>query len=567
MIGLAPRAAPQRGWIAVAAAWGVGLTAWLTWALTTPASALRGQLSYLQFWSLETCVYLGLALSAAVLHELRGLFHRRDLVGMLLLMALAVGLTTGMAPRTHRVFYDELIYQNIGQNLAASRRALMCNDGTIQSGRLQCAIGEYNKQPYAYPHLLSLAYRFFGVRETAAFVVNAVAIGLCVGALCLVVLMLFADRVAAFFAALLLALTPQQLVWSATAAVEPTASLACVGALLATACFLHSRSAVSLAGAAVAAAYAIQFRPESLLIVPVVALLIAERAPEEIARPRLWWAGLLFLALAAVPMAHIMAVRNEGWGTTGERLSFAYAVQNSSVNGRFYLGDARFPMAYTLLALLGLFAWRGAKGRAALAFYFLLFFGITLFFYAGSYDYGTDVRYSLATYPSVMILAGLGAAWLVHRVAPRSARRGARLGLAAVLVIAFFWMYAPGVRVLDDSAWAARADVEFARSLVDALKGDSYVFTHNPGMFQVWGVNAGQMSLAAANPARVDDVAERFPGGIYLHWNFWCNVQDPVQRDFCVKVLAARPGEPIREHSTRDQHYVLYRLAARAPQR
>ena len=42
-----------------------------------------------------------------------------------------------------------------------------------------------------------------------------------------------ATRVAAFFAALLLALTPQQILWSATAAVEPSPSLACVVALLA----------------------------------------------------------------------------------------------------------------------------------------------------------------------------------------------------------------------------------------------------------------------------------------------------------------------------------------------
>ena len=47
--------------------------------------------------------------------------------------------------------------------------------------------------------------------------------------------------------------------------------------------------------------------------------------------------------------------------------------------------------------------------------YFLLFFGMALAFYAGSYDYGADVRYSLATYPPVAILGGLGLARLVGR--------------------------------------------------------------------------------------------------------------------------------------------------------
>ena len=70
------------------------------------------------------------------------------------------------SPRTNRIFYDEQIYQNIGQNLADLRRAQMCNDGAIEDGRLRCASGEYNKQPYAYPHLLSVAYRVFGVGPT-----------------------------------------------------------------------------------------------------------------------------------------------------------------------------------------------------------------------------------------------------------------------------------------------------------------------------------------------------------------------------------------------------------------
>ena len=42
-------------------------------------------------------------------------------------------------------------------------------------------------------------------------------------------------------------------------------------------------------------------------------------------------------------------------------------------------------------------------------------------FYAGSYNYGADVRYSLMTYPPIAVLAGLGAARLV-RLVPAAAR-------------------------------------------------------------------------------------------------------------------------------------------------
>jgi hypothetical protein len=132
--------------------------------------------------------------------------------------------------------------------------------------------------------------------------------------------------------------------------------------------------------------------------------------------------------------------------------------------------------------------------------------------------------------------------------------------MTAALLVQFAWWYAPVVRTTEDSAWAPRADVQFARSLVPVLRGNTYVLTQNPGMFQLWGVSAGQMSLAATNPAYLDDLATRFTGGVYLHWNYWCSVQDPVQRPICTKVLGLRAAQPVREYRERDQHYILYRF-------
>jgi hypothetical protein len=546
----------------VASAWLAVLAALSTWLLSTHAAILREQLKAVQFWSLETCAALGLALGAVLLRDvLRGL-DRRDAVTMATLTALAIGLTVCVAPRTNRIYYDEQIYQSIGQNLADLKLAQMCNDGTVEYGRLRCASGEYNKQPYGYPHVLSLAYRVFGVHATTAFVTNAAAMGATVCSVYLLVVILFDDRVAALFAGLLVALTPEQIVWSATAAAEPLASLALVAALVAAAHFCRSRSAVALAGAAVAAAYAVQFRPESFLIVPVIGLLVWQRARDEFTRPGLWWAGLLFLALVTVHLGHLFAVRNEGWGTSQARLSLGYVAANLGVNGEFYLGDERFPVIFTLLAVLGLGGRRASAaqaGRMSIVLYFLLFFGIGLLFYAGSYNYGADVRYSLMTCPPLAMLGGLGAVRLVRWLERVKPGVPARWALTAGLAFQFLW-YAPLVRATTEEAWAARADERFARSLVPDLRGNSYVLTHNPGMFHVWGINAGQISLVVTNPSYLDDLATRYAGGVYLHWNFWCNVQDPLQREFCRKALEIRPVETVREYRERDQRFALYRI-------
>jgi len=246
-------------WAVVGSAWLIATAALVTWLRTTPSFLLREQLAVLQFWSLEVCVFLGLALAVAVAADLRRAIQWRDGVGMAVVAALALGLTLSVAPRTNRIYYDEQIYQNIGQNLADSKRAQMCNDGTMRDGRLDCRRGEYNKQPYAYPHVLSLLYRAFGVRMATAFVFNAIAMALTVCAVYLIVVLLFSDRVAALFAALLFALIPEQLIWSASAASEPSASLASAAAVLAAACFVRWRTSVSLAGTAVATAYAVLF--------------------------------------------------------------------------------------------------------------------------------------------------------------------------------------------------------------------------------------------------------------------------------------------------------------------
>jgi hypothetical protein len=549
---------PGRAWILTGAAW-LSLLAGLGFWLRTPSPGLREQLKTLQFWSLEICFVLVVCFGALVLRQVWRELHRGDALRMATLAAAAVALTVLVAPRTNRIYYDEQIYQSIGQNLSDLKLAQMCNDGTVEYGRLQCWSGEYNKQPYAYPHVLSVLYRVLGVSEWVAFGFNAIIIALTVCGVYLLTLLVFADRMAALFAGLILLLTPQQILWSATAAVEPSASAACVAALLCAAAFGRSGSTVALVATAVTTAYAVQFRPESFLIVPVVGLMLWRRLSNgELTRVRLWAVGLVALALVAVHIGHLAAVRSEGWGTREARLSLGYVLSNLRVNGWFYLADERFPVLFTVLALWGLFTRKFLAERVAFAVYFAIFFGVYLLFYAGSYNYGADVRYSLMTFPPIAVLGGLGLSSAV--AAFESRRPGLRLVHVMVAALAFqFLWYAPLVRAITEEAWAARADVRFARSLAPELRGNAYVLTHNPGMFHVWGVSAGQMSRIVNNPGQLDFLAVRYRN-VYLHWNFWCNVPDPVQGRFCLEAIKVKPAAIVRQHQERDQRYSLYRF-------
>ena len=554
-----PAAASQRAWLIVSAAWMGGLALLVLWLRGSSTGALREALKVWQFWSLEVCALLAIAVTIAIVAAPRSDVTRRDGLRMGGLAAVAMAMVLFVAPRTNRIFYDEHIYQGVGQNMADVRLAQVCNDGQIAGGRLRCANGEYNQQPYAYPHLLSLVYRITGAREWVAFAVNAMVMSLTVCAVYLLAWSLFGDRAAAGFAALLIALIPEQVMWSATAAVEPSASLACTVALLCAAAYVRRGGWLGSAALVISSAYAVQFRPESILVVPIVAALAWPRLRTDFAMPRGWWMAVAALALMAVPIAHLFAVRDAGWGTDAPRFSLSYVASNLRVNGLFYLFDERFPVAVTLLAAAGLWTHRAARECRLIALYFLVFFGIYLLFYAGSYDYGADVRYSILTYPPLAVLGGLGAA--------RVARWGARLVPAvpaaaivtALIGFQFLW-YAPVVRGATEEAWAARADVEFARRAARQLPPDSYVLTHNPAMFHLWGVNAGQMSRVVGVPAYAAVLERRYAGGIYVHWNFWCNVQDPTHPEVCRRAMSLGTTDPVAETRVRDQRYAFYRL-------
>jgi len=532
------------------------------WVAFTPAGILRQQLHVAQFWSLEALLIVAVVTGWAGLRELtaRLMIRRADLYAPAGSALLAGLLVFAGAPETNRIYYDEQIYQSIGQNFSDLHLAQMCNEGIVEYGRLQCLQAEYNKQPYGYPHLLSVGYRLFGVSARLAHRINGASAVVLPLVIYLLTLALFSDRRAAAFAALAAAIIPQQILWSHTAASEPTSALAAAWAVLALAAFIRLRSGTALAWLVTAFAYAVQFRPEMPLLVVPVGAALALLAPAEIRDRRAWIAGLATLLLCAVAAAHLVAVRGEGWGTSGDRLSFAFFVPNLRVNGWFYLWDARFPVMLTVLALFGAARAR-SRQAAVIVLWFVAFSTIYLLFYAGSFNYGADIRYSLLTYPPLMVLAGVGAASLAGWIDrhPLGAGMGARV-VAAGLLAQTLW-YLPTMRAVGEEAWAARADVAFAQAMSRTLPRNALVLTHNPGMFHLWGINAAQLSLAVAQPGYVrGDLQRRYAGGIFIHWNFWCNVSDPVQNAFCRDVLASFDTQLIAEYRERHYRYALYRI-------
>ena len=530
---------PLRTWLLIVVLFVVGLAALIVWIGQTDESALlKGQLAQLTPYVLHMALllFVGGALAARriVVRSFEGIGTVLWVLPLLGLLVVGV-----LPPRTHRIYYDEDIYQNVAQNLLWHGRAEMCNEGVIAHGVFECRDSEYNKEPNAFPFLLSLLFRFTGVREVASHFLNHVLFAVGVLTSYWIGWLLFHDRYVAMGAGLLFLLTPMNLLWGATVAAEPGAAAATGVAMVVWLLFLREMGLATGAMAVGAIALAVQWRPESILLIALVGVVTIVLEPSRLRRRELYVVALLLFVLLFPHLAHLWVVRGEGWGASeGDKFSWMYVADNLKTNVAFYFEGNEHPICFTLLAVCGLVVGGRWKEKSSLLFWFLLFFGVFIPFHAGSYRYGADVRFSLLSFMPLAILGGCGMGWLAEKLESRVRRAGRWTEAVLVLAVIYcFSGYLPLVRSIGGEAWAARADHDIAIELLEQVPLDSMVLTHNPGMLQVMGQSAAQTSIATTNPAKVDHYFRQFSGGVYFHYSFWCNIQDPVQNAFCNQIL------------------------------
>ncbi len=414
-----------------------------------------------QFYFLEINFFLiivGFILIFPFLKNLILTIPRKIIYLLLGITIIGVLITSFVAPQTHRIYYDEDIYENIGQNLASLQKAQLCIDGSTVYGVYNCQNGLYNKQPYAYPYLLSIVYRIFGVSETASFIFNNLLLAISIIIVFLIAFLLFKNYTIGIFSALMYALIPQNLLWFNTTAAEPSTALFGAMFILSLIIFLKEKSNRSLFLVVVMASFAIQFRQESILLILVALLSIIIYKPSEFKSIRIYNAGLLFLALSFGYIIHLFVTSGDSWGTTAAKFSFEYFTHNFTINSLFYIDNIKFPILFTLLFLTSFFAKSFSKEKLLLVIWFLCFWGIFLFFYAGSYSYGADVRYSLVSYVPLVILAGLGVYQLQEFLKNNLSLKSYLNPIFAIIIIMSFLKFLPQVRAETQEAWGARAD-------------------------------------------------------------------------------------------------------------
>ncbi len=405
---------------------------------------------------------LALLLNYRHIREIFAEIGRKYVAVAVLISIIGVLLTAFAAPRIHRIYYDEDIYNNIGQCIADKHRAVMCNEAYYENNELAIAGCEYNKQPIGWPYLAGIAFRLFGTNETFAFVVNNLFYGLAAFAVFLTAYLLFRDVFAALSACLCYVLIPVNLHWFNTCAAEPSAALFAALAVLAALIYIRNKKPVSLFFLTTALAFSFNFRPEGFLIAGVIGLLFLLEDIAILKRKEFYFCAALLVVLSSGIVIHLNAVKGQSWGATGPKFSLDYFANNFKANSAFYYDNKAFPLLFLLFAVAGLLFYKNRayiKEKIVTLSWFLAFWGIFLFFYAGSYKFGQDVRFSLLSYAPLAIFAGSGVSFI------RNFLENKVRSIAAILLLLImfnFTWFLPFVRAEGQEAWEARNGHKYA---------------------------------------------------------------------------------------------------------
>ena len=507
--------------------------------------------------------------------NLSGKFLNRKGILLIILFCTAFCTVAFLTHQTHRIYYDEDIYANVGQNIALANQTGYCNYGTFEYGEYFPHWISYNKEPSGWPFLISLSFQLLGVDETYAFFLNNLLFSMGVLIAFFITWHLTESFLASFLAGLSYVVIPHNLIWCNTVAAEPSAAVFVGLCVLSLVIYLKSGRKRHLYVMVTLIPMACQMRLESMLILGWILLVFLWVAPRLFFNRKLWTFGLLTSVFLLPHFLHFYAVSGDSWGAPGSKFSLEFLAHNFDTNGIYYLNNQLFPLSITVLALVGLCCpQKGRQWQWLIFFWFLPFWGIFLFFYAGSYTYGADVRFALLSFMPLAILAGMGGGWIGNKLVKAGQANGmGSTGTAGkkilvsslmVLIPAFsFLQFMPLVRRVGQEAWGARYDHQYAKDFVEMLPERSIVLTQNPTMLLLWQQNAIQTYAGINNPDLIKTLLAKYQGNVYFHYNYWCNTQNERNIRLCRGIRDRYDLEEVAKTFEQDYEYGLYKMTPR----
>ena len=454
--------------------------------------------------------------------DIKKLFFKIDKKTWIILLAIflvGLSLRTFVAPHVHRILYDEDIYLNIGQNIAREGKAVNC----IYGSQEKCIQGEYNKQPNGYPFLMSIVF-LFGTSESSAYYATAIISSLTIILVFLISYLLFENEKISLFSTLIFTLTPIAILWAPTTSSDTVFIFFAGLTVFAFLSYFKNSKNNTLLFSFASLAYAIQIRTEGILLVLLVIImfLFLKKDFFNTARKREFLIILIIFSLLILPLLmHLDSVKEESWGAKGDKLGLEYVNENLKDNGMLFFENTRFPVVFTILSLIGLALRKVWKEKIFLGVWFLLFFVLYLLFYAGGFNYGVDVRYSLNLYMPMAILGGCGAFLIGDNLNKIVKKKWISSGVVALIIIVSFFPFIGFVRSVGFEGADARLANDFIIEKMKNMDDDCWIFTMVPSVVLNNGKNAINARYAQ-NPKIVNEIFNK-TDCVFFYEEYWCS--------------------------------------------
>jgi hypothetical protein len=501
---------------------------------------------------------------------------------LILILLFGLGVRLGIPERLHKIYFDEDIYLNVAHNIANEGRACLCDYGTPE----KCYSCIDNKQPMGMQTMHALFFRLFGWAgagsELSVFTFNIIICSMAIVFIFTLAHLLTKSPEAGLIAALFLAITPEHIRWSVTTSQE---AFFVTFLLLTASAFLlwakrNSRPLAILCF--MLAAYTIQLRTEGALILPILGVLVALTVPRPftLLKQKEIIVGVFLLLLIILPsMLHTTNNKGDSWGAPdGKKFSAGYFSNNAAHNILYFIDASRFPLIFSIFALIGLgFGLiRHTKATAWLLLWFAAFFFMYAFFYAGSFDYGMDVRFALTMISPFLIIGAMGAhfiwgkfwtfaKWIVakRKKMSKSSSRILKNTLAAILIAGIITgvgiIHFTQISQFGEQASDAMKVHEFAKGFAESVPENCLFLSQVSSMF----INFGRPSIQTHMFLREDMAAEAMAkyDCIYMYWGYWCASSEPHRIEQCTPVLNKYNWEFVAQEQHYDRVFIFYKLS------
>ncbi|MFQ5493425.1 MAG: hypothetical protein ACE5DX_04670, partial [Candidatus Dojkabacteria bacterium] len=300
-----------------------------------------------------------------------------------------------------------------------------------------------------------------------------------------------------------------------------------------------------------------------LLIVPIGFItllhLIIEKKPKLKELQKLI-PPILLSAIFFIPtLVQYFVFKDGSWGAINQpKLDVRYFSDNLSTNIQFFTANLEFP----LLALFLLAGLVLVKKKAAITIYYVLAFIVLfspyLFFYAGSYQYGADIRYAVNSVFPVVVLVGIALGAVLNWFKFKHL-----FILFAIPLLLNSFMLVGDLHERGEEGWQAVWDTEFIHNKVKAhVQQEDIIYTNTAYVYHLDGMNGRSTDLLYNKPF-INQQLQTYEGKVYFHFGYWCSLQPAFGSiaTFCTDyVLNNYVLDPVVSETRADITYTLYEI-------